>query len=152
MLAEGKYNAKPSDWMVTKVGKNETPAIQVAMQVEHGEETVEMVWTGFFTDKARARTVEALKLMGLTAKNQGNLAKGTIGAALDVNKAVQVVIEHETNEKGKVFPRIRWINAIHSFSGMDPSAAMKGQAILNSLGLAADLIEMGATGENDLPV
>lgn len=152
MLAEGKYKAKPSDWMVTNVGKNSTPAIQVAMQIQSGEELVEMVWTGFFTEKARLRTVEALKLMGLTAKNQANLAKGTIGASLDVNKEVMVTIEHEMSDKGKVFPRIKWINAISSFSGMNPETAMKGQMILDQLGLAADLIELGASGESDLPV
>lgn len=155
MISEGRYKAKPSDWKITKIGKNETPCIQVAMQVQVENETVELVWTGFFTDKARTRAVEALKLMGLTKENQVNLAKGTIGKSLDVTKEVIVVVDHEVLN-GKTYPRIKWINPVSNFSKMSPPSVSEGQAILDSLGLAADLIEMdqkhGLTSESDLPV
>lgn len=61
-------------------------------------------WFGYFTDKANEQTIKALRTCGWTGDDLNDLA------GLDANE-VDLVIEEETDDQGRVRSRVRWINA-----------------------------------------
>lgn len=155
LIQPGKYKAKPSDWMFTKVGKNATPAIQVAMQVkENDTKTVELVWSGFLTEKAKKNTLESLVNMGFRGTDLARITEGAMGRALDSDHEVSVTVEHEISDKGNTFARIRFINRLSQFQSMLPPSEQKSE--LELLNLAGDLLEIqqrfGIKPEDDLPI
>lgn len=119
MIPEGKHRARATDW---DLGEASTGTQQIGVQFEFLDEPhtgTRMTWFGFFTDKALASTVKALRAMGWTGADPSELAGR--GGTLDANE-VTLVVENETDQQGQARPRIRWVNPAGGMAMAKPLA------------------------------
>lgn len=59
-------------------------------------------WFGFFSEKTIDRTIESLRYFGWKGNDLANIGV--------LDQVVEIVVENETNNEGKVYPRVRWVN------------------------------------------
>lgn len=105
VIPEGKYRARArgGEFAVAKTG---TDYVQVPFEVTAGDWAGEQVlWKGFFTEAARDRAIESLRTCGCTFP--GNDITDLTG--IDANE-VEIVVEHEEGQDGRVWPRVQWVN------------------------------------------
>jgi hypothetical protein len=128
-LKPGQYKAVPSNWGFSKTPEKGTEQIFVEMLIDAGESTETLTWFGYFTDKAKDRTIETIYKLGFNGDFDG-LASGHDTKALDISNQVMVTIENDTYDGKETF-KIKWINAIgeqHGIKRLDKAEAM---AIIN---------------------
>lgn len=106
LIKPGYYDAMLVDWKLDFIGKNQTPAAVLYFSLEDG--AIEMQYKAFLTEKAKAKTVEDLVMLGLTDTDLVRFAQGKAQNALKLGKAVRVKIAHETYN-GRIFERIRGV-------------------------------------------
>ena len=105
IIPEGKYRARArgGEFAVAKTG---TDYVQVPFEVTEGDWAGERVaWKGFFTANDRDRAIESLRTCGCTFP--GNDITDLTG--IDANE-VEIVVEHEEGQDGRVWPRVQWVN------------------------------------------
>jgi len=103
ILKQGDHIAHVASWGVreTKSG-----APQIFVKLDNG-----LTWFGSLNEgKAREITLKALFVMGFCGNDLDELV--TDSDALDVNKDLRVVVEHDTDENGKIRAVAKWINEI----------------------------------------
>lgn len=108
MIPEGKYRGRgiETEAALTSSKEKGTPAVSVVVEIIDGEHAGQRLrWDGWLTDGAAQRTLESLRHMGW----RGDMLDDLAGVG---DNEVQVVIEHESNQEGKAFARIRWINRL----------------------------------------
>lgn len=102
MIDIGTYPARPTrhQWGYTEGGKEQ---ILVDFQITGESEFAgtSISWFGYFTDKTWERTLEALRYCGW---------EGDDLAVLSLDKDVEIVVEHETDDNGTVRAKVRWVN------------------------------------------
>ena len=148
-IVAGTYTAKPNGWCIGTTKKGDPQAI---VNFEFNDDAGvhhELTYFGSFKEKARPYTIKALLNCGLKDNDLERFAEGVTAGALDVNQDVQIVVSIETNDAGKSFPKIQWVNKIGmSFKNMIPPGEAK--AMLQTLNRKADILavktEMGIQG------
>lgn len=119
MIPEGKYRARAISW---DLGVASTGTQQIGAQFELLDEPnagQRMTWFGFFTDKALASTVKALRAMGWQGSDPSELASS--GGGLAANE-VTITVEHETDQQGQPRARVRWVDAASGLAMAQPLA------------------------------
>ena len=108
LIKPGYYDATLTDWKLDFIGQNQTPAVvlYLAISTDDGVETLN--YKGFLTEKAKARTVADLVMLGLTDTDLVRFAQGKEANALTAGKHVRVKVAHETYN-GKIYERIKGI-------------------------------------------
>ncbi len=130
MISEGKHKAQVRDisWDLTSKG---TEQLSVLFEVVEGPNAREVItWYGYFTDGTAKRTIESLRAAGWTGDD---LAALTVA---DLPVTVQLVVEHEEDERGAKRARVRWVNSLNR----NPMPAQKLAALAGRMkGLASSV-------------
>lgn len=107
ILPAGRYNARAVD---AKMGRTQTGKEQVGVLFEIMDPAEQagtrITWYGYFTEKTVDRTLESLEHCGW---NGNSLGAGDLDTA---RGEVQIVIEHEADQKGEQRARVKWVNSI----------------------------------------
>lgn len=129
-LKAGNYKARATKALLSQVGANKTPAIQVVFQIQdegpHQGETIR--WDGWLTtDKAQERTIESLEYCGWTGDDLSVFAREDAPLqGLDLND-VEIVVELEEYEKDgekKTAAKVAWVNRIGGGRGLNVENVM----------------------------
>ena len=117
LLPQGKHRARAREWAIGEAG---TRTKQIGVDFDLLDRPGESIpWYGYFTEKALASTVKALRAMGWQGADVSDLDNR--GGGLDANE-VTLVVEHEPelDEQGvpmqdesgapMVRARVRWVN------------------------------------------
>lgn len=112
-----------------------TPQVVVCFEVLRGPQAGQrMSWIGYFTEKSEERTLKALRLCGFTGDDLDAFA-GQVP-----NNEVQIDVQEETDNQGRIRTKIAWINDPSFGSGMKMENALSG----------ADLRKFGAQFKSKL--
>lgn len=118
-IAPGKYRGRAVSWGLGEASTgSEQVAIEFVVMDVEGVEGPHITWYGYFTDAAFPHTMKALRTCGW----QGDQLTDLTG--LDAND-VQLVIENETGQDGRVYPKVRWVNPAHA-GGLALKAPLSG--------------------------
>lgn len=129
-ITNGTYRAKACGACVLGTSRDKgTPFIEVYFQIQDGENKGGRVrWTGYFTEKASERSIQALQFCGWTGEDLSEFSDGHLHG-LDTND-VEIVVELEEyeNREGetKRTPRVQWVNRAGGF--LNTAAAMNEEA------------------------
>lgn len=152
MLEQGTYRAKAKE---AALGRTSKGTEQVAVRFELLDHTGESItWFGFFTDKTLENTVKSLRACGWTGDDLSDLAGIT---ANEVN----LVVEHETDDRGQTRAKVRWVNGTSGLAMKDQldtaeaktfAARMKGAIVAMGKGGARPAAPRPrATGSSSRP-
>jgi hypothetical protein len=129
MLDEGTYRARALD---AALGETSKGTEQVGVQFELLDHPgTSITWWGYFSDKTMASTIKALRTCGWEGADLEDLS------GIEKNE-VQLVIQHETDDKGVTRAKVRWVNGtggVAMANAMAPDKAksfaqrMKGQIV-----------------------
>jgi hypothetical protein len=112
MIKAGNYKARIGDYGV-KATNAGAPSLVVrfdALVPGEGELQNPVYWRGYFSEKALPHTEKNLETLGFQGQLV-DLADGPSGRALNDEKVYEVVVIHEVSEQtGKSFPIVRFIN------------------------------------------
>jgi hypothetical protein len=111
MIPEGKYQVKSVDAaLVTK--QTGAVGVDVVVELVEGEHAGERLrWYGHLINKDGTnseyaqRVIESLRYLGWETDDLSDL-RG-LGSSVAI-----AVVEHKTNDQGKTFAEVRWINAL----------------------------------------
>lgn len=103
MIPAGKYRARGINAALGKTSKG-NPQVGVEFNLLDDEEGRTITWYGYFTDKTKESTFKALRTCGWEGDDLSNLN------GIGINE-VHLVIEHDTNDKGERYARVRWVNS-----------------------------------------
>jgi hypothetical protein len=103
--------------------EKKTDQVTITFKILDGEaEGQQIAWTGYFTADTYAKTVEALRNCGFKGDDLLKLHDQTL------DQEVSLVIESE-EYKGKMYPRVRWVNRPGGGGGMRGATPMKGDEL-----------------------
>jgi hypothetical protein len=123
MIAEGTYKAK-----ITEYGLRETLKKDLMLTIRFTTEQGESVnWTGLFSqgsEAATARTMKTLAIFGFNPDKAADLANGVASGVLDSGKEVEIVVIHESNEKGTTYAVVQYVNDTNKFSQITKEEAV----------------------------
>lgn len=114
-VPDGYYRAKPvqvttdeGEVTYAQLGvtaRKRTPQVLIMLQIEGGEfNGARLPWFGYFSDDAKKRTVESLKMLGFAGKSIRDLP------AAELTNSVPVTVGNNEFE-GKTMSRVDWIGA-----------------------------------------
>ncbi len=138
MIQPGTYKAKLVSHAISET-KNGDPQAAITFSFDDGSGQKQMTYFGSFKDGAAKHTLKALLVCGLKGNNPAG--------ALEVGREVNIVIDEEEGQDGKVRSKIRWVNAlggIRNVIGSDVAkaklSALEGavMAARHDLGIADD--------------
>lgn len=139
-IQPGTYIGKVFTHAITET-KAGDPQAAVTFTIDDEGKQKSLTWFGSFkSPKASEITIKALIACGL----KGNNPAGD----LEIGKEVQLVVEEEEGQDGKLRTRIRWVNPVGGAASMkkvDPAAAKAKLSSLEGAVMAA----RQATGIND---
>lgn len=134
-LTAGTYKARVEGECVLGESKNKgTPFLEFYLTITAGDAKGQRArWTGYFTENATERSIQALQFCGWQGEDLSEFSDGALHG-LDSND-VEIVVELEDYEveyedgtkETKTAPRVAWINRAGGFlnkaAAMDPAAA-----------------------------
>jgi hypothetical protein len=144
-IRDGVYKGKVLGWALGKASTGkEQLVVTFALVDADGTHGPSIDWYGYFTDATVDRTIQSLRVLGWKGDDLSDLSSIEDGEA-------QLVIESE-EYKGKVKPRVRWINALEGPSLKDqlsPEEAKSFAQRMKSRVRAADAVngQPKATGK-----
>lgn len=109
MIAEGTYRASAVDCALgmTGTGKEQIAIMFETIGTEH-QPAQRITWYGYFTDNTFERTVQSLRHIGWKGND---LSVFGLGVPEDCHNQVEIVVEHETDDKGDRRAKVRWVNS-----------------------------------------
>lgn len=148
MVSPGKYNAKAT--AIRFVKPKDNIGIEVKFQFSTQEGLASMNWVGWITEKAMPNTlrtlVNVLEYNGdeetvSVPENDPRFGLLKNQDCINRNKEVQLAIDHEPNQEGKMFARIKWVNELGGgqFAGASPEIVKND---LNAVGFKAAFLAM----------
>lgn len=138
MLKPGYYKGKISNYGIikTKVGD---PSPVIIFEIALDDQVHSVNWFGSFKDgMAREISLKALACCGFVQLNAfPRLALGVDSGLLDTDKLLDLTVEVKTDDEGKSFPQVRWINdsarRFRNSLGVEEAAAL-----MATMGLESD--------------
>jgi len=104
LIPAGKYRAKAQTYELAQT-KNGDPQVAIDFSLKLGDGTyTRHPWFGHFTEKTTDRTLESLRHMGYQGTNLLEVTPAMLP------NVIEVVVEHETDQKGQPRSKIRWVN------------------------------------------
>lgn len=155
IIPKGKYKARASggEFAVASTG---TEFVFVGFEItSEGDWKGHAIgWKGFFTEATTERTIESLRYAGCTFP--GNDITNLEGLG---SREVQLVIDHEQNDKGEWWPRVQWVNRVgvqvkdeqRMSAGAKASFKQRMKAALIAGGASASAGGAPERGQNDPP-
>jgi hypothetical protein len=105
MVKPGHYQAIAREWTFGKTSKG-TEQIAILFEIAEGDEKGQRItWYGFFTEATYERTLDSLENAGW----DGQSLKRLDGLG---SRPCVIVVENETGQDGKTYPRVRWVNSL----------------------------------------
>lgn len=108
MIQPGQYRARSTGPQDVSFGVSASGNLQIAVVFEFIDEALAgqtIVWVGTFAPgKSTDITIQALENCGWTGDDPTKNIDG-----IDGNEVI-LVIENDTNDKGDIYPRVKWIN------------------------------------------
>jgi hypothetical protein len=101
MIKPGKYKARARSWE-PRISKKGNKYLEVTFVID---DATSIVWRGTFTDKTLETVLASLRVCGWNGHDFMYFE------GLDTNE-VELVIQDETDDRGRTGPRVRWINAL----------------------------------------
>jgi hypothetical protein len=101
MIEEGTHPAKA---LKAELGVAGTGKEQVAITFALTQSNQRITWYGYFTEKAFEYTMRALETCGFRGSDLSDLS------GIDGSFDVDLVIEHEADDKGNPRAKVRWVN------------------------------------------
>lgn len=99
-----------------------TPYAAVLTKVLRGPFAKQTItWQGYFSGGATEHTIKALRNFGFTGDQLDKLP------AQRPENEVEIVVEHETNDKGQTFAKVAWVNSPNR--GMKIAAPIVGSEL-----------------------
>lgn len=135
-LQPGTFKARIVNYTISTTQKGD-PQIEVLFEfndgdaIQTGGTNHQVRWWGYLTEKAIPYTLKALEVMGFKGKTDDDfskLADGVEGGMLDIGKDLLLVLEEETNDNGKKYVKVRWINDPDRAPGGFKTALSRGEA------------------------
>jgi hypothetical protein len=122
MINEGTYTAK-----INNYGLYMAQSGNMVCTIRFKTPNDEFVnWSGVFgSEKATERTMNTLELFGFVTYRAADLALGRDANVLDLEKEVEIVVVHETNESGKTFPKVQYVNDLNKFATCSKEEAVR---------------------------
>lgn len=113
--AEGTYTAKVKQpgkgWLGTTKSGTDFIRIPLLIETEGDQHGREIVWQGWLSEKAAARTAKTLdEAFG----REWDIPTLGAGKAPWVGKQCEITIEAEEGDDGKVRQKVKWLNTIDS--------------------------------------
>ena len=112
MIKPGNYKARIGDYGI-KATNAGAPSLVVrfdALVPGEGDSANPVYWRGYFSEKALPHTEKNLETLGFRG-SLPDLADGIKGGALNDRKEYEVAVIYETSEQtGKSYPVVRYIN------------------------------------------
>lgn len=144
MIEPGTYVAEPigHQWGLTKGGKEQ---VVVEFRITEGDATGNVIaWFGYFTEKTWSRTMEALRYCGWKGDDISNLD--------GLDQPVEIVVEHEEDDEGKLRAKVRWVNRVGAGrvtlkTPMDSNAVRRFAAEMKSRARSVAEVTPGASGQ-----
>lgn len=104
----GNHEARPQSYQFGTSAKKGTEMVSVVFQFVGGpNDGKRITWSGYFTDSTAKRTLDALEHCGWDGVDVAKLTG--FGS-----KNVELVLEEETGQDGKQYPRVAWVNKLIS--------------------------------------
>lgn len=104
IIEAGTYRARAVEGAL---GETSTGKEQVAVVFELLDVQQRITWYGYFSDKTLESTFKALRTAGWRGQDLSDLSDLSREDAPEVN----LVVEHEADQKGTVRARVRWVNS-----------------------------------------
>lgn len=136
-LEAGSYTAKVTGWRFTET-KTKKLQLNVDFDVANGHNFTWRAYPESTNEKAKEIMIKALRTMGF----QGNAVIDLVESetALDKNKELNVVIEYEQSDNGKMYGSVKWVNEINKMDDVDALTRLK------NLDLKADFMAIPPRG------
>lgn len=131
-LAAGRYLGKVKSWGFREIGEKKTLQFSVAIDVQ-GETYYWNAWPESENPKAQEIMVKALRTMGFSGNSLADLAGKDV---LDREKEINVTLEYEEGQDGKIYPRIKWVNEVGFQMSEDLEQRVKNLKHLNAAFMA----------------
>lgn len=104
----GAHEATPQSYQFGTSAKKGTEMVSVVFQFASGpNEGKRITWSGYFTEATAKRTLDSLEHCGWDGVDVATM-KG-FGS-----KNVELVLEEEQGQDGKMYPRVQWVNRLVS--------------------------------------
>lgn len=147
--APGYYEARIANYGVKKT-KAGDPAPTIVFEVSVDGVKQRVFWQGSLKDgQARDITLKALAVCGFkNVRSFANLADGISSGLLDMDKDVQITVEHETSQdgSGKRFARVRWVNEAGGGKFKDAIDLQEATVLMQGMNLEADFMRIAQEG------
>lgn len=138
LIPAGRWDAVP---MSADLGETETGKEYAGVSFDIPELGRSITWYGYFTDKTVAGTLKSLRACGWQGDDVSDLS--SIGQSPEVR--VQLVIEHEPDDKGVMRAKVRWVNAPGGLAIQKPLDAGRRMALAQRVrGLAIESAKSAA--------
>jgi len=104
MVPIGTHKARAIDCALGMTG---TGKEQIGVLLELSETAERITWYGYFTDGTFERTIESLRYLGWSGTD---LLAFRSGLPSECVNEVEIVVEDEADQDGKLRRKVRWIN------------------------------------------
>lgn len=150
-VTAGKYIARVLNYGIGNTKAGDPQAIVQFQFKDNDGDQHSLTWFGSFKEKALPYTLDALLYCGMKGNDPAELAQGIDGGALDLNQEVQIVVEEQTDDKGRVVPKISWVNRLGGNAFKNAITFDQAKSKLAAMNLKGAVMarraETGLTGE-----
>jgi hypothetical protein len=130
-IPRGKFRARAVGGKLGNSSQKGTPYVAVEFRLTEGELAGEQIlYFGYFTDATTERTLESLRYCGWKSDDLDNLDGIT-------DNEVELVIEHEKDDKGSLRSRVAWVNRAGGLQMLQAMSAADAKAFAARLRGAA---------------
>lgn len=152
------YTATIESWDLAFLGHDGKPCAEVMFTVAAEEGPTQVLYRGWLTEKAKARTVRDLVTLGFKDTDLARFAKGTDSNALDTSKSYRVKVSTEAF-RGKTYWKIAGVYPAKSsarLDGAEKESAARGidifaEVLAASGDASTPKSPLYAGDENDIP-
>lgn len=137
-----------------------TPCVFVQFAFNEGDEPRKLTWRSYFSEKAKAKTVETLvKVFGYKGSTAEDIADGIGSNVLNESQEYELVIDKE-EYNGEKHDKIQWVNLPGGGSKVEKLDKSKAGVLLGGMNLKAEFLSIKqaepatkpqGTGDDDIP-
>jgi len=120
-----------------------TPCVFVQFSFNEGDEQRKLTWRSYFSDKAKAKTVETLvKVFGYKGNTAEDIANGIGSNALNESQEYELVIDKD-EYNGEKHDKIKWVNLPGGGgSKIEKLDKSKASVLLGGMNLKAEFLSL----------
>lgn len=142
LVKPGTYKATVISHAIAETSKGD-PQATITFSFEAEGRPQNITWYGSFSEKATPHTVKALLVCGLQGSNPAG--------PLEIGKEVNIVVENETDDKGKERSKVRWVNALGQVRNVIPQDLAKSKLSALEGAVMAARQELNIPDSDEIP-